>query len=83
MTVTHDTPFVEDIVPQPDDSVNSKFSLSEKYSDEAYLSAVERGDMETAQRMVDEAADREILAMALEGAVQSEESFGCICYSVE
>ena len=49
MTVTHDTPFVEDIVPQPDDSVKKKNSLSEKYSDEAYLSAVESGDMETAQ----------------------------------
>ena len=73
MTVTHDTPFVEDIVPQPDDSVNRKNSLSEKHSDEAYLSAVDRCDMKTAQRMVDEPTDREILAMALEGAVQSEQ----------
>ena len=61
------------ILSQYRDFVNKKFSISEKYSDEAYLSAVERGDMETAQKMVDEAADREILAMALEGAVQSEE----------
>ena len=30
MTVAHDTPFVEDIVPQPDNSVNRKFSISEE-----------------------------------------------------
>ena len=29
VTVTHDTPFVEDIVAQSDDSVNRKFSISE------------------------------------------------------
>ena len=34
VTVTHDTPFVEDIVPQPDDSVNSKLSISEEISSE-------------------------------------------------
>ncbi len=56
VTVAHDTPFVEDIVPQPDEKVKRKFSISENSSDTAYLSAVERGDMETAQRMVDEAA---------------------------
>ena len=43
-------------ITHPENSVNRKNSLSEKYSDEAYLSAVERGNMETAQRMVDEAA---------------------------
>lgn len=46
--------FLDDSIPQPEESVNSKYSLSEKTSDTAYLSAVERGDMETAQRMVDE-----------------------------
>lgn len=46
-------------ISQPSDSVNSKFSISkEKSSDTAYLAAVERGDMETAQRMVDEAAKK-------------------------
>ena len=45
-----------DSITQPKDSVKRNYSLSEKYSDEAYLAAVERGDMETAQRMVDEAA---------------------------
>ena len=34
--------------------------------------------METAQRMVDEAADRELLAMALEGAVQSEQEYAIV-----
>ena len=38
------------IITQPDKSVNRKNSLSEKTSDIAYLSAVERGDMETAIR---------------------------------
>ena len=42
------------ILSQYRDSVNSKYSVSEKTSDTAYLSAVNRGDMETAQRMVDE-----------------------------
>ena len=49
----------EDSITQPKDSVNRKNSLSEENSsDTAYLSAVERGDMETAQRMVIEAAAR-------------------------
>lgn len=39
-------------VPHPDDSVKGKLSLK----DSDYLAAVERGDMETAQKMVDEAA---------------------------
>ena len=30
VTVTHDTPFVEDIVPQPSKKVNRKFSISEE-----------------------------------------------------
>lgn len=36
--------------------VNARFSL--RQSDADYMAAVERGDMETAQRMVDEAAER-------------------------
>ena len=49
----------DDSITQPEDSVNRKFSISEeKSSDTAYLVAVERGDMETAQKMVDEAAKR-------------------------
>ena len=44
-----------DSITQPKDSVNRKYSISEENSsDTAYLSAVERGDMEMAQRMVDE-----------------------------
>ena len=44
-------------ITQPEDSVNRKFSIyEENSSDTAYLAAVERGDMVTAQRMVDEAA---------------------------
>ena len=47
----------KDSISQPDDSVNKKFSISEENSsDTAYLAAVESGDMETAQKMVDEAA---------------------------
>ena len=34
-------------ITQPEESVKRKNSLSEKTSDEAYLAAVERGDMET------------------------------------
>ena len=41
-------------VPQTDESVKRKNSLKEK--DASYLAAVERGDMDAAQRMVDEAA---------------------------
>ena len=48
--------FSKDSIPQPKNHVNRKYSLSEKHSDDAYLSAVERGDIETAQRMVDKAA---------------------------
>ncbi len=44
-------------IAQPTKKVNRKFSVSEENSsDTAYLAAVESGDMETAQRMVDEAA---------------------------
>lgn len=53
VTVSHDTPFIEDIIPQEPDSVKSQLK---KTSDKDYLDAVNRGDMETAQRMVDEAA---------------------------
>ena len=42
-------------ITQPEESVNRKYSLSEENSsDTTYLTAVNRGDMETAQRMVDE-----------------------------
>ncbi|MBR6781923.1 MAG: hypothetical protein IKM33_01835 [Clostridia bacterium] len=48
-----------DSIPQDSYSVNtSTENSSENSSDTAYLSAVERGDMETAQRMVDEAAKK-------------------------
>lgn len=41
-------------IAQPEESVKRKYSISEENSsDTAYLAAVERGDMETAQRMVD------------------------------
>ena len=58
---TSETPLdghvTKDIVSQDDGSVNRKFSISEeKSSDTAYLSAVEHGDMVTAQRMVDQTA---------------------------
>ena len=43
-----------DVVNEAADNANVKFSLKRKDSD--YLDAVERGDMETAQKMVDEAA---------------------------
>ena len=39
--------FLDDSIPQYEESVKRKNSLSEKTSDEAYLTAVERGDMET------------------------------------
>ena len=59
----------KDSIAQTDDSVNisdensaenssdTRYSIDED-SDTAYLAAVERGDMETAQRMVDEAAKK-------------------------
>ena len=45
-------------ISQESDSVNRKFSISEENLDETYMSAVTEGDMETAQRLVDEAATR-------------------------
>ena len=42
------------IIDDPGDGVKEKFSLDD--IDESYLDAVEHGDMETAQRLVDEAA---------------------------
>ena len=46
-------------ITQPKDSVNRKFSIyEENSSDTAYLAAVERGDMVTVQRMVNEAAKK-------------------------
>ena len=56
-------------IAQETDSVNRKNSLSEENSsDTAYISAVERGDL----------TDREILAMALEGAVQLEQEYAIV-----
>ncbi len=45
--------FIGDIVQQRNEDVNTKFSAAE---DAEYESAIESGDMEAAQRMVDEAA---------------------------
>ena len=44
-------------VPEYEDTL-SQFMYSKRQEDADYLSAVERGDMETAQKMVDEAAKR-------------------------
>ncbi len=44
------------IIQQSDDNINTSTQKNQSRSDADYLSAVERGDMETAQRMVDEAA---------------------------
>lgn len=52
VTFTHDTPFIDDSIPQPSKKVNTKFSDR----DSAYMEAVESGDMEAAQNLVDKAA---------------------------
>ena len=52
-SVLNDKPFCEDIIPQPKPIVKKQIK---KTSDADYLDAVHRGDMETAQKMVDEAA---------------------------
>lgn len=41
VTVTHDTPFIEDIVPQPADSVNKKYSSRNKAFEKTVERAVE------------------------------------------
>jgi len=43
-------------VPHPDESVKGEGKFSLKQRDDAYATAVERGDMDEAQQMVDEAA---------------------------
>ncbi len=59
LATTSEKEFSKDSIPQGDQSVNRKFSTSEENSsDTAYLAAVERGDMVTAQKMVDEAAKK-------------------------
>ena len=66
--------FSKDSIPQPKNSVNRKFSISsENSSDIAYLAAVERTDL----------TDREILAMALEGAVQSGQEYAVVVEEVD
>ena len=48
-----------EIISQPNDSVNTQDDgLRNSEKDTEYLAAVKRGDMETAQRMVDEAAEK-------------------------
>ena len=53
-SVLNDKPFCEDIIPQPKPIVKKQIK---KTSDKDYLDAVNRGDMETAQRMVDAVID--------------------------
>ncbi len=53
VTITHDTPFINNILSQQDEDVN-KNSLA----DEEYLAAIELEDMAAAQSLVDEAAER-------------------------
>lgn len=53
VTFTHDTPFNANVA-QGNSTVNKKFS--ERQRDQDYLAAVKHGDMEAAQKMVDEAA---------------------------
>ena len=55
------------------EKVNDNISLSVPAIDQAYLSAVENGDMETAQRMVDEAAKK--AGYAIDGYHGSHEKF--------
>ncbi len=54
-SVLNDPSFFDNSIHQNNPVVNTS---DEKSSDAAYMAAVERGDMETAQRMVDEAAKR-------------------------
>ena len=63
-------------IAQEPDSVNSKFSISaENSSDNIYsLGEAENGDVKGNEAEA-EPTDRELLAMALEGAVQSEEEY--------
>ena len=50
-------PVFNETVPQNGTNVKTNFSLSEA-TDNEYMSAVEKGDMETAQRLVNEAAEK-------------------------
>ncbi len=63
VTVAHDTPFVEDIIPQAADSVNRKFSISEENSSES----------PDVSENAPELTDRELLLTMAEQLVGSEE----------
>ena len=58
VTVTHDTPFIEDIVPQENAKSQEKSVKKQlkKALDKDYLDAVNRGDVATQERLVSEAA---------------------------
>ena len=62
VTFTHDTPFIKDTVAQSDNGVKMSARESSQaeqiYSDRdsAYMDAIKRGDMKTAQKMVEQAA---------------------------
>ena len=58
------------IIQQSYDNINTSTQKNQSRSDADYLSAVKRGDMNTAQRMVDEAAER---AFAKEGRTGYDE----------
>lgn len=45
-------------IPSPEENVNTQNSIPDNKADAEYMSAVENGDMETAQRLVDEAAKK-------------------------
>ncbi len=67
-SLLNDLPFFNDSITQPDENIKkndvknsdkdieSKSNVEVKLSDRDYLNAVEKGDMETAQRLIDEAA---------------------------
>lgn len=71
VTVTHDTPFVEDIIPQAAHSVNRKFSISEENSSDIRYSIDETP--ETPDVSDSAATDRDLLLAMAEQLVGSEE----------
>ena len=64
------------------DGVEKQRTISTKNSDRTYLEAVEQGDMETAQRMVDEAAELYEAAYSGTGMTPQEIWEECICDSL-
>lgn len=56
VTVTHDTPFVEDIVPQTADSVNSKSSISEENSSDKRYSIDDSAEVSGSEAADNQAA---------------------------